>query len=136
MLFDLPAPEALSGATLAYLGDAVFELIVRQFLLTEGKTDVGELNKKALSYVKAAAQSEAVERLLPQLREEELAAFKRGRNCHGLAIPKSASAGQYHRATGLEALFAFLFLRGENERMKELFTLGFPPEKEEPEEKE
>ena len=125
MMFDIPSAAMLSGAPLAYLGDAVLEVITRQYLLSSGITDVGELNRMALAYVKATAQSQAVERLLPHLTEEETAVFKRGRNAHGIAIPKSASAAQYRRATGLEALFGFLFLHGREERMKELFCLGF-----------
>jgi len=86
---------------------------------------VGRLNNMALSYVRATAQSDAVERILPHLTEEETAVFKRGRNAHGIAIPKSASASQYRRATGLEALFGYLSLHGREERMKELFLIGF-----------
>lgn len=125
MLFEIPNSSSLSGATLAYLGDSVLELITRQYLLTTGITDVGKLNALALSYVKATAQSDAVEKLLPLLTEEETAVFKRGRNSHGIAIPKSAKAGQYRRATGMEALFAWLYINGMEARMKELFLAGF-----------
>jgi ribonuclease-3 family protein len=79
----------------------------------------------ALSYVRATAQSDAVEKIVPHLTEEEMHVFKRGRNAHGIAIPKSASASQYRRATGLEALFGYLYIRGSAERMKELFVIGF-----------
>ena len=130
MLFSIPSSDMLSGAPLAYLGDAVLEVITRQYLLATGLTDVGRLNRAALSYVRATAQSEAVERILPHLTEEEIAVFKRGRNAHGIAIPKSASASQYRRATGLEALFGYLYLHGREERMKELFLLGFASEQE------
>lgn len=129
MLFEIPSSSSLSGATLAYLGDSVLELITRQYLLSTGVTDVGKLNSLALSYVRATAQSDAVERILPLLSEEETAVFKRGRNSHGIAIPKSASAGQYRRATGMEALFAWLYINGKSERMKELFISGFIPDK-------
>lgn len=129
MLFEIPSFSSLSGATLAYLGDSVLELITRQYLLSTGVTDVGRLNSLALSYVRATSQSDAVEKLLPLLTEEETAVFKRGRNSHGIAIPKSASAGQYRRATGMEALFAWLYINGKTERMKELFTAGFLSEK-------
>ena len=125
MLFEIPTPSSLSGATLAYLGDSVLELITRQYLLTTGITDVGKLNALALSYVKATAQSDAVEKILPLLTEEESAVFRRGRNSHGIAIPKSAKAGQYRRATGMEALFAWLYINGREARMKELFLAGF-----------
>ncbi len=127
-MFSIPDYDMLSGAPLAYLGDAVLELMTRQYLLSSGVTDVGRLNQSALSYVRATAQSEAVERMLPCLTEEETAVFKRGRNAHGIAIPKSASASQYRRATGMEALFGYLFLHGREERMKELFLLGYGSE--------
>lgn len=130
MLFEIPSSSSLSGATLAYLGDSVLELITRQYLLSTGVTDVGRLNSLALSYVRATSQSDAVEKLMPLLTEEETAVFKRGRNSHGIAIPKSASAGQYRRATGMEALFAWLYINGKTERMKELFTAGFLSDKE------
>ena len=103
----------------------MLELITRQYLLSTGETDVGKLNTLALSYVRATAQSDAVERILPLLDENELSVYKRGRNSHNIAIPKSAKAGQYRRATGLEALFAYLYIHGKNDRMKELFLAGF-----------
>lgn len=86
---------------------------------------MGKMNAAALSFVRATAQSDAVELILPRLTEDELAIFKRGRNSHSLSIPKSARAGQYRRATGLEALFAYLYINGKTERMKELFLIGF-----------
>ena len=125
MLFEIPSSSSLSGAALAYLGDSVLELIARQYLLSTGVTDVGKLNSLALSYVKATAQSDAMENLLPVLTAEEAAVFRRGRNSHSIAIPKSAKAGQYRRATGMEALFAWLYINGRTDRMKELFTVGF-----------
>ncbi len=125
MPFSIPDHHMLSGAPLAYLGDAVLELITRRYLLSTGIIDVGKLNQMALSYVRATAQSEAVERLMPHLTEEETAVFKRGRNAHGIAIPKSASASQYRRATGMEALFGYLYLQGREERMAELFRIGY-----------
>lgn len=125
MIFELNDPAQLNGTSLAYLGDSVLEVIVRQYLLSTGVTDVGKLNSMALSYVRATVQSEAVERILPHLSEEETHVFKRGRNAHGIAIPKSASASQYRRATGLEALFGYLYINGKTERMKELFVIGF-----------
>ena len=130
MYFEIKDEALLSGTTLAYLGDAVLELITRQYLLSKGVTGVGKLNSMALSYVKATAQSEALQKMLPYLTEEETHIFKRGRNAHGVSIPKSASASQYRRATGLEALFAHLYMTGKHERMKELFVIGFCTENE------
>ena len=125
MIFEIKGEGMLGGAPLAYLGDSVLELITRQYLLSTGVSDVGKLNAMALSYVRATAQSEAVERILPHLGDDEMHVFKRGRNAHGVAIPKSASASQYRRATGLEALFGYLYINGMTDRMKELFIIGF-----------
>lgn len=115
-----------SGAGLAYLGDAVLELLTRTTLLQSGITHVGELNRRASAYVRATSQSEAMDRILPVLTEDELAVFKRGRNVNGLSVPKSASTREYRRATGMEALFAHLYLNGNHDRMWELFRMAFP----------
>ncbi len=124
-------PDKMTGTDLAYLGDAVMELMTREKLLATGVTDVGRLNKLALSYVRATAQSEAVERVLPLLSEEEAEIFKRGRNAHGISAPKSASTADYRRATGLEALFAYLWLKGEDDRRRALFAAAYPENPEE-----
>lgn len=130
MFFNIDSTEVLGSGALSYLGDSVLEVITRQYLISLGITELGKLNKEALSFVRATAQSEAVEKILPVLSEKELQVFKRGRNAHGVSIPKSASAGQYRRATGLEALFGYLYISGENERMKELFCIGYGIENE------
>lgn len=124
-------PDKMTGTDLAYLGDAVMELMTREKLLATGVTDVGRLNKLALSYVRATAQSEAVERVLPLLTDEEAEVFKRGRNAHGISAPKSASTADYRRATGLEALFAYLWLKGEDDRRRQLFAAAYPENPEE-----
>ena len=95
--------------TLAYMGDAVFELLTP------------ELNRLARGYVTAVAQSAAVERLLPLLDEDETAVYKRGRNAKSAHAPKSAGAVEYRRATGLECLFGYLYLAGRIERARALF---------------
>ena len=115
-----------SGAALAYLGDAVFETAVRAHLVRRGIADSGKLNRLALEFVRAGKQSEAVDRLLPHLTPNEEALFKRGRNTVSGAHPKSASAVEYRRATGLESLFGGLYLAGELARLDELFALAFP----------
>ena len=120
--------ESLNGLTLAYLGDAVLEVQTRKRLLSLGITDLKTLNKAALSYVRAVDQSAAMDRLLPHLSEDEEVIFKRGRNSHGVSAPKSATVVQYRRATGMEALFGWLYLKGENERIETLFELAFPRE--------
>ncbi len=119
-------PKLLPGATLAYMGDAVLEVLVRQRLIESGQTQSGKMNKLALSFVKATEQSKAVDRILPHLDEEEEAIFKRGRNAHGISAPKSAATGEYRRATGFEALFGYLWLGEKTERAEELFALAFP----------
>lgn len=119
---------AMSGLTLAYLGDAVLEVQTRERLLSLGITDVGKLNKMALRYVRAVEQSAAMERILPVLTEEEESVFKRGRNTHGVSAPKSATVAEYRRATGMEALFGWLYLSSRHDRIKELFDLAFPKE--------
>ena len=121
-----PDPKLLPGATLAYMGDAVLEVLVRRRLVENGQTQSGKMNKLALSFVKATEQSKAVDRILPHLDEEEEAIYKRGRNAHGISAPKSAGTGEYRRATGFEALFGYLWLEGKTARAEELFALAFP----------
>ena len=106
----------------------MLEVQTRKRLLSLGITDLKTLNKSALSYVRAVDQSAAMERLLPHLTEDEESIFKRGRNSHGVSAPKSATVVQYRRATGMEALFGWLYLKGENERIEVLFELAFPRE--------
>lgn len=115
----------LSGAALAYLGDASLELLTRRFLLSLGLTGSGKLNHLALRFVKATVQSKAVDNLLPHLTEEEEYAYKRGRNASGISAPKSASALEYRRATGFEALFGWLDIKGQSDRANELFALAY-----------
>ena len=115
----------LNGAALAYLGDAVLELLTRRFLLSLGLTGSGKLNHLALRFVKATVQSKAVDRLLPHLTEAEEYAFKRGRNASGISAPKSASTLEYRRATGFEAVFGWLDIMGQHERAAELFNLAY-----------
>lgn len=116
-----------SPAALAYLGDCVIELMVRKRLVLSGISDAGKLNEASRSYVCAVAQSDAMGKILPVLSGEELDYFKWGRNLH-TSVPKSASVGQYRRATGMETLFAALFLEGREERLKELFNIAFAAE--------
>ena len=108
---------------LAHIGDAVYELLIRTMLCTQGHKAVTELHKLAVSYVKAPAQARAVERLIPMLSAEELAIYKRGRNAHVHGVPQNAQVGEYHAATGLEALFGWLYLQGRLERINELFAV-------------
>ena len=107
---------------LAHVGDAVYELMTRSRLCLEGHSSVMELHKRTVSRVNAAAQAEAVKKLLPCLTEEELAVYKRGRNAKVHSVPHHADIGQYHAATGLEALFGWLYLCGRTERLTALFS--------------
>ncbi len=115
----------ISSAALAYLGDAVIELCVREFLTGCGKSHAADLNAAALDFVRASAQSDAVENIIELLDENEAAAFRRGRNIGHTNTPKSATALQYRRATGMEALFGYLHLEGKKERIDELFRLAY-----------
>ena len=110
--------------SLAFLGDGVYELLVRRKLLAEhGSLSANKLHKLCVAHVKAAAQSEAFLRIQPLLTEEEQSIFLRGRNANNVSVPKSATPQDYRRATGLEALFGFLYLSGRSERIEELFSI-------------
>ena len=117
-----PALVEYSGASLAYLGDAVMEVLVRQMLVKRGIGNAGKLSAMSLDYVRATNQSRGLEGLLPHLTDEENAVYHRGRNAAG-AHPKSASVNDYRRATGLEALFGYLHLKGDTARLDELFAV-------------
>ncbi len=113
----------ISMLGLAHVGDAVYELMTRSRLCLEGHSSVLELHRRTVARVNAAAQATAVKKLLPHLTEEELALYKRGRNAKVNSVPHHADIGQYHAATGLEALFGWLYLCGKTERLSALFSL-------------
>ena len=115
----------ISPGALAYLGDAVIELMVREYAVLKGISDAGKLNEIARNFVTAAEQSIALEKILPILTEQELAYFKRGRNIHSSNIPKSSSVAEYRRATGFEVLFGYLYITGQTERKKQLFATAY-----------
>ncbi len=112
--------RTLSPLTLAFVGDGVYELMVREALACQANRPNGALHKLSVSLVRAEAQSAAMELLLPLLTEEETAVFKRGRNAH-----TARAGGDYHRATGLEALFGYLYLSGNIARCRELFAVAY-----------
>lgn len=114
-----------SAIGLAYIGDGVYELLVRERMIAKGNFPVNQLHKKTVSFVKAAAQSEAFALIENHLTEKEMAVFRRGRNAHSNTIPKNANPSDYRRATGLEALFGYLYLLGENNRVYEIFNTIF-----------
>lgn len=116
--------EEICGAALAYLGDAVIELWVRELLVSFGITSSAVLSSESRLFVTAKAQSEAYERIKDLLTEEEDDVFRRGRNVK-VSVPKSASPAEYHRATGMETLFAALHLEGAKQRADELLHVAY-----------
>ena len=115
--------RAISSIGLAHLGDAVYELLVRTYLCVHGKATGKGLHRATIALVCAQSQSRFADLLLPSLTEEETAVFKRGRNAHVHTIPHSADRAEYQKATGLEALFGYLYLQNRHERINELFDL-------------
>ncbi|MBQ3547123.1 MAG: ribonuclease III [Clostridia bacterium] len=115
-------PNLLSPSVLAFVGDAVYGLMVRT-ALAEVNRPSGELHKLSVKLVNATAQAEAYKMIEPELSEKEIMVFKRGRNFKTGNTPKNSSGGEYHTATGLETLFGFLYLSGENDRLKTLFNI-------------
>ena len=119
---DRDALLSLSTLGLAHLGDGVYEVMVRSWLILHGKAKARDLHRATVKYVAAPAQAERFERIQPLLSEEESDVFRRGRNTAPHSIPKAASRAQYQTATGLEALFGWLYLQGRTERLNELFS--------------
>ena len=113
--------RAISAIGLAHMGDAVYETLVRTWLCVHGKATGKELHRATIALVCAQKQAEVAQRVLPQLTEEELSVYKRGRNANVHAMPRSATPAQYHAATGLECLMGWLYLRGDKERAEQLF---------------
>lgn len=111
----------ISTLGLAHIGDGVFELMVRSWLVLHGKATNKGLHKATVRYVAAPEQAERVQRILPLLTGEEQDVFRRGRNTSPNSVPRAATREQYQTATALEALFGWLYLRGENNRLNELF---------------
>lgn len=116
-------PKQLSPLNLAYIGDCIYELMVRETVVAEANRPVAELNKESVKYVTAKAQTEAYDVIKEALTEEEATVFRRGRNAKVGHSPKSATHGEYHTATGMEALFGYLYLADREARIKELFQL-------------
>ena len=114
---------SLSSLGLAHLGDGVFEVMVRAWLILHGKARSKDLHRATVRYVAAPAQAAAVERLLPLLTPEEADVYRRGRNTAPHSVPKAATRAQYQAATGLEALFGWLYLQGRTDRINELFSI-------------
>ncbi len=114
----------MNGATLAFIGDAVFELLSRSYVLEHGSKQPDRLHKHNTAIVNAAAQSAMLGVIQDKLSEEELGIYKRGRNASTATTAKNQTIGDYRRATGLEALFGYLYLTDQKDRARELFELG------------
>ena len=110
--------HTVSPLSLAYVGDGVYELMVREHLLCQANRPSGELHRLSVAAVRAEAQAAAIERLMPHLTEREIAVYKRGRNAH-----TARTGSDYHSATGFEALWGYLYLDGQRDRLNELFAL-------------
>lgn len=122
MNFTKSQVDEISNLGLAHMGDCVFEILCRAYLCAAGGKTVDRLHRETIHMVKATSQAEFVDKLLPMLTDEELAFYRRGKNAHVHAVPKSATAKQYAKATGLEALFGALYLMGRTERINALFS--------------
>lgn len=124
--FELNLPkqqiDAISNLGLAHIGDGVYELLCRSYLCAKGEKTVEHLHRDTVAMVRAGAQAVNVQKILPILTEEELAYYRRGKNAHVHAVPKSATPQEYAAATGLEALFGALYLSGQTRRLNELFN--------------
>lgn len=120
-------PKLLSPLTLAFIGDGVYGLLVRERLVLVNRP-VGTLHKKSVELVNAHAQALAIQAIMDKLSEDEMSIYKRGRNANSVRHPKNADLTEYRMATGLEALFGYLYLSGNKSRLYELFNMIFPEE--------
>lgn len=120
---EKPNLNTIPTLNLAFLGDGVFDLLVREHLIATSSAHVGELNQAKVAMVNCKSQAEFAKNLLPVLTAEEEEVYKRGRNAKVNSASKHSTISDYHAATGLEALFGYLYLKGETERINELFRL-------------
>ena len=115
------SPKGLSPLPLAFVGDGVYELLVREYLAAQGNCPVKKLHARKVELVRCQAQAQALEKIWPQLTPEEQEVAQRGRNAHVGHVPKNAALADYHGATALEALFGYLYLSADMTRLRELF---------------
>ena len=115
--------DAISNLGLAHMGDCVFEILCRAYLCAKGGKTVDKLHRETINMVKAPAQAKFADKMLPLLTEVELAYYRRGKNSHVHAVPKSATPAEYAKATGVETLFGYLFLSGQKDRANEIFNI-------------
>lgn len=124
--FELPDVDirTYSPQVLAYIGDGIYELIIRTILVDRGNRQAGVLHKKASNYVKASAQAAMITALKEELTEEEIQIYKRGRNAKTVTMAKHATMHDYRAATGFEALMGYLYLTNQMKRMIDLIKTG------------
>ena len=122
MHMDVKQVGAISNLGLAHIGDGVFELLTRSWLCGHERLTVGRMHKDTIALVNASAQAKFADKLLPRLTEDEKALYRRGKNSHVHAVPKSCTPAEYAKATGVEALFGALYLLGETDRINEIFV--------------
>lgn len=115
--------DKLSPLTLAFIGDTVYDMLVREMLIREANRPAKKLHEEAVKNVCASAQAKAYEKILPSLSEEEETILRRGRNAHVNHVPKNANIKDYHYATAVETLFGYLYLSEKTDRIKELFSI-------------
>lgn len=113
-----------SPLSLAFIGDAIYDLIIRSVVVAKGNTSNNRLHNEATQFVSARAQARIVDKIMDDLSEEELMIFRRGKNAKPSSTAKNASPAEYHKATGFEALLGYLYLKGEFERVSELTRKG------------
>ena len=123
MNFSADRLRGMSVLGLAHIGDGVYELLCRAYLCEKGDKTVLKLHKDTVDMVKAPAQAKYADLLIPHLSDEEYGYYRRGKNAHTHAVPKSATKQEYAKATGLETLFGALYLQGKTDRLNELFSI-------------
>lgn len=116
-------PREYSAAALAFIGDGVFDMLVREMLVCQGNCPAQKLHNSAVKMVRCEAQAEYMKKLIPLLAEDEEYAFRRGRNHSSARVPKNADVADYRMATGLESLFGYIYLKGDIQRLRELFAI-------------
>ena len=122
MHMDKQQINAISNLGLAHIGDGVFELLTRSWICAHGDQTVNRMHRDTIALVKATSQAKFADKMLPLLTEDEKALYRRGKNSHVHAVPKSATPAEYAKATGVEALFGGLYLAGQTQRINEIFV--------------
>ncbi len=116
--------RAYSPLTLAYIGDAIFDLVIRTVVVERANRPANQLHKETVKYVKAETQAQMIDVLIPLFTEDELAVYKRGKNAKPYTKAKNATFGEYHKATGFEAVVGYLYLQDDMPRILELIQQG------------